>query len=313
MEGIVPFAEVNGIEMYYERVGQGEPIVLITGLAGDVSFWNKTVPMLSDRFDVITVDNRGAGRTRCSGTFGIEDMADDVIALLDHLGIFKSNILGWSMGSHIALDLAARYPDRVRTLTIVACYLYRPARSAYILEYLADGYADGTVSGGTVAKVLNVLLRNSGFFEEAERKGRTIREIQPPDPIGFKNQMRAVNGYDAEKDASSIRAANTARRSARRSFRSGKRFARTTSSPAITSLRRRSKLMLFQKRIDRAMRYQKERNEAAELKKPTEEDKDAVSKKDLFAMILSAMLVILPVAILVLLGIAFGCYFLFFH
>ena len=48
--------------------------------------------------------------------------------------------------------------------------------------------------------------------------------------------------------------------------------------------------MLFQKRIDRAMRYQKERNEAAELKKPTEEDKDAVSKKDLFAMILSAML-----------------------
>ena len=71
--------------------------------------------------------------------------------------------------------------------------------------------------------------------------------------------------------------------------------------------------MLFQKRVDRAMRYQKEQNEAAELKKPTEEDKDAVSKKDLLAMILSAMLVILPVAILVLLGIAFGCYFLFFH
>ena len=71
--------------------------------------------------------------------------------------------------------------------------------------------------------------------------------------------------------------------------------------------------MLFQKRIDRAMRYQKERNEAAELTKPTEEDKDAVSKKDLFAMILSAMLVILPVAILILFVIAFGCYFLFFH
>jgi len=71
--------------------------------------------------------------------------------------------------------------------------------------------------------------------------------------------------------------------------------------------------MLFQKRVDRAMRYQKERNETAEQKKPTEEDKDAVSKKDLLAMILSAMLVILPVAILVLLGIAFGCYFLFFH
>ena len=71
--------------------------------------------------------------------------------------------------------------------------------------------------------------------------------------------------------------------------------------------------MLFQQRVARAMRYQKERNEAAEQKTPTEEDKNAVSKKDLLAMILSAMLVILPVAILVLLGIAFGCYFLFFH
>ena len=71
--------------------------------------------------------------------------------------------------------------------------------------------------------------------------------------------------------------------------------------------------MLFRKRVDRAMRFQKERNEAAELKKPTEEDKDAVSKKDLFAMILSAMLVILPAAILILFVIAFGCYFLFFH
>ena len=71
--------------------------------------------------------------------------------------------------------------------------------------------------------------------------------------------------------------------------------------------------MLFQKRVDRAMRFQKERNEQAELKKPTEEDMDKVSKKDLLAMILSASLVILPVATLVLLVIAFGCYFLFFH
>ena len=71
--------------------------------------------------------------------------------------------------------------------------------------------------------------------------------------------------------------------------------------------------MFFQRKVDRAMRFQKERNEQAEQKKPTEEDKDAVSKMDLFAMILSAIVVILPVAILVLLAITFGCYFLFFH
>ena len=71
--------------------------------------------------------------------------------------------------------------------------------------------------------------------------------------------------------------------------------------------------MLFKGKVDRAMRLQKERNEAAELKKPTEAEKDEVSKKDVLAMTLSALLVILPVAILILFVIAFGCYFLFFH
>ena len=61
------------------------------------------------------------------------------------------------------------------------------------------------------------------------------------------------------------------------------------------------------------MRYQRNHNEPAEQKKPTEEGNDAFSKKDLFAMVLSALLVILPVAILILCVIAFGCYFLFFH
>lgn len=71
--------------------------------------------------------------------------------------------------------------------------------------------------------------------------------------------------------------------------------------------------MLFKGKVDRAMRLQKERNEAAELRKPTDEEKDEVSKKDVLAMILSALLVILPVALLILLFIAFVPYFLFFH
>ena len=71
--------------------------------------------------------------------------------------------------------------------------------------------------------------------------------------------------------------------------------------------------MLFKGKVDRAIRLQKERNEAAELKKPTEAEKDEVSKKDVLAMTLSALLVILPVALLILLFIAFVPYFLFFH
>ena len=72
--------------------------------------------------------------------------------------------------------------------------------------------------------------------------------------------------------------------------------------------------MLFQRKVDRAMRLQQEQNEAAEREKLTrDEDKESLSRKDRLAMILSAWLVILPVAIVVLLVIAFGSYFLFFH
>ncbi len=72
--------------------------------------------------------------------------------------------------------------------------------------------------------------------------------------------------------------------------------------------------MLFQRKVDRAMRLQQEQNEAAEREKLTrDEDRESLSRKDRLAMILSAWLVILPVAIVVLLVIAFGSYFLFFH
>lgn len=201
----MPYADVNGISMYYERTGQGEPVILITGLGGTVSFWNKAVRMLSGEFDVIAVDNRGAGNTRLSGPFRISDMSNDILALMDHLSIFRANLVGWSMGSHIALGAAARSPDRVKTLTIVSSYLHRPARSAYILDYLSEGYGAGTVSWDTAAKVFNVLLRDTDFFEDAEKKGRSIKEIPAPDPEGLMCQMRAVDGYDAEKDARMIR------------------------------------------------------------------------------------------------------------
>ena len=59
----MPFADVNGIRLHYEREGTGIPVVLVTGLIGCTSFWAKTVPMLTDSFDVITLDNRGSGTT----------------------------------------------------------------------------------------------------------------------------------------------------------------------------------------------------------------------------------------------------------
>lgn len=197
----MPFAEVNGIRLHYERQGSGTPLLLITGLAGNVSFWNRAVQLIGEGYDVITIDNRGSGLTESEGPFTIEDMARDAGALLDRLGVGPTHVVGWSMGSHIALNLAAERPDKVLSLTLISSYLRRPARSSYILNILGEAYRDGTVSEEIAGSVMNVLLRTEGFFSTAEASGRVIRtaELGPRD--GMARQMKAVEDYSIVDDA----------------------------------------------------------------------------------------------------------------
>src|SRR5437868_7299660 len=112
----------TGIDLYYETHGEGEPLVLIpaTGFAGNV--WSPSqVPPLSRALRVIVFDPRGCGRSSTPDRIcTIEDMACDVAALLDHLGIDVAHVLGHSMGGRIGIALALAYPSRVRSLVLAA-------------------------------------------------------------------------------------------------------------------------------------------------------------------------------------------------
>ena len=90
------FADINGIRMSYEDRGSGEPMVLIGGFGANGAFWSNAVPMM-DGYRVITFDNRGVGDTGYEGDFSLEDLADDVVALLGHLELDRVHVLGWSM------------------------------------------------------------------------------------------------------------------------------------------------------------------------------------------------------------------------
>jgi 3-oxoadipate enol-lactonase len=112
----------SGIDLYYESHGDGEALVLIpgTGLAGNVWFPSQ-VPDLSKSLRVITFDPRGCGRSSApEGVYTIDQMACDVAALLDHLGIGAAHVLGHSMGGRIGLSLALSFPGRVRSLILAA-------------------------------------------------------------------------------------------------------------------------------------------------------------------------------------------------
>lgn len=110
-------AELNGIAMYYAIYGAGEPVVLLHGGLADSDCWGNQVPALAARHRVIVADSRGHGRsTRASAPLGYHLMASDVLALMDHLGIRRASIVGWSDGAIIGLDLAIHHPERVRRL-----------------------------------------------------------------------------------------------------------------------------------------------------------------------------------------------------
>ena len=111
--------QVNGINLFYEIHGEGEPLLLIYGLAGRGNNWKFQIEALSSRFQIITFDNRGVGETdQPEEAFSLADIADDAAELLDHLGIASANVFGISMGGMIAQELALRHPGKVRKLAL---------------------------------------------------------------------------------------------------------------------------------------------------------------------------------------------------
>ena len=112
----------TGVNLYYESHGAGEPLVLIPSTAFSAEVWRPyQVPQLSKSVNLIIHDPRGSGRsTARQQVYTLDQMANDVIALLDHLKISSAHVLGHSMGGRIALTMALNFPGRVKSLIMAA-------------------------------------------------------------------------------------------------------------------------------------------------------------------------------------------------
>jgi pimeloyl-ACP methyl ester carboxylesterase len=107
-------ATVNGIKIYYAEYGKGSPVILLHGGLANADYWGSQIKALAPYYTVIVMDSRGHGRsTRDSEPYGYDLMADDVVGLMDVLKVGKADIVGWSDGGILGLDLAMRHPDRV--------------------------------------------------------------------------------------------------------------------------------------------------------------------------------------------------------
>lgn len=117
--GAMATVNVNGCEFYYEIHGQGDPLVLIMGLRRNLEWWYRQIPALSQHFQVIAFDNRGAGRSeKPAMEYSIGLFADDTAGLMDVLDISTAHVLGISMGGYIAQELALNYPAKVKSLVL---------------------------------------------------------------------------------------------------------------------------------------------------------------------------------------------------
>ncbi len=107
-------ATFDGIRIHYATIGQGPPVILLHGGLANADYWGNQVRALAPHHRVIVMDSRGHGRsTRDARPFGYDLMADDVVGLMDALGIRRADIVGWSDGAIIGLDLAMRHADRI--------------------------------------------------------------------------------------------------------------------------------------------------------------------------------------------------------
>ncbi|MEH2337496.1 alpha/beta fold hydrolase [Nostoc sp.] len=117
----MPKVQINGIDLFYDIKGRGEPLLLIAGFLCDHAYWSLIMPSLVSQYQVIRLDNRGMGRSSApESPYSLKQMASDVAGLLDHIAIDKVHLAGHSMGGQIAQELVLAHPEKVHSLMLLS-------------------------------------------------------------------------------------------------------------------------------------------------------------------------------------------------
>ncbi len=197
----MPKVTANGIEIYYESHGEGQPLVLISGIGYTNWQWHRMVPYLADRFRVITFDNRGVGQTdKPAGPYSAHMLAADTVGLLDTLDIEKAIIMGHSMGGFIAQALAIEFPHKVDKLILCSTSFGGPRQvpvTPEAMKVLTD------VSGDPLTRFRNGLFISTapGWAEQNQdiiQEWIEWRAANPIEPAPYQAQLAI--GLDLMKE-----------------------------------------------------------------------------------------------------------------
>ena len=207
----MPIVQANGIDINYEVQGEGEPLILIPYLAADQACYAFQVPEYAKHFRCFSVDLRGAGLSgKPDGTYTTELFADDVAAFMQAAGLDSAHVFGLSLGAAAGMWLAAKHPDRVRSLSLHSAW---DATDPF-LRVVVEGWQ---VMAEGLGSVTEMVIR--GIFpwcftpelyaarpEYIDSLADFVRSRPMPPVDAFLRQSGAVLAHDARAVLGSIQA-----------------------------------------------------------------------------------------------------------
>jgi pimeloyl-ACP methyl ester carboxylesterase len=205
----MPYFASKGLKLYFEQQGEGMPLILLHGFGQHGGSWAPLVPAYSRYFNVVVPDMRGCGRSEAAEPgFTAAEMAEDVMALMDHTGIARTHVAGWSQGGTVALELGLGHSDRLVSLSLHSTYA--GGRERYQANWI-DMRRRIIASGD---RELDLNTRIIGFFTPEFINARpdrieTFRQMEmnnpyPPTPKGMAGQIAAAEKFEARDRLSSI-------------------------------------------------------------------------------------------------------------
>lgn len=207
----MPKIKANGITMNYDQQGTGEPMILIPYLTADHACYAFQLAEYAKHFTCISLDLRGTGETdKTDGSYSTEDLADDVAAFMNALGISRAHISGLSLGAAIGMWLAAKHPESVASLSLHSAW---PKTDPY-LKSVAESFQHTARGMGSVAEMAILALfpwcltpelyaANPDYIQQlaAFVRSRPAQSVE-----SFIQQSNAVIGHDVEAQLGRITA-----------------------------------------------------------------------------------------------------------
>jgi len=191
------FAENQGVRIYWDDQGTGEPLLLIMGLSYPSYMWHRSRPALRERYRTIAFDNRGIGQSDVPpGTYSIALMASDAAAVLDAAGVESAHVFGVSMGGMIAQEFALQYPKRVRSL-ILGCTTAGGPHAVQAEPAAIQTLMRQDMTPDESKEAIIPFIYDAATPRERIEEDMAIRMKWYPTPQGYAGQLQGILGWEA--------------------------------------------------------------------------------------------------------------------